>query len=94
MVDSEVVDRLIVPGMADRLPADLMKRLELFTEVAAHIVIDDPLPSSQPELEAAADLPPFPDLGASLDAALDYWAAKRGGFRNRAPRRLASREVA
>jgi hypothetical protein len=92
-MDSEVVDRLIVPGMADRLPADLMKRLDLFTEVAAHIVIEDPLPASQPELEARTELPPFPDLRASLDAALDYWAAKRGGFRNRAPRPVASREV-
>jgi nucleoside-diphosphate-sugar epimerase len=70
MVDSEMVHRLILPAFGDSLAADLRKRLELFTDIVGPLTTDETLP------EPAAQLPAPPDLGAALDAALDYWSSR------------------
>lgn len=70
LVDSEMVHRLILPAFGDSLAADLRKRLELFTDIVGPLTTDERLPGPAP------GLPDPPDLGAALDAALDYWGAR------------------
>jgi len=78
IVSPDIVERLLLPVFFPALPLSLQKRFEHLLKVSAYLFIDDPFPSSMPELESRLELPPFPDLEVAALRGLTHWASVTG----------------
>ena len=76
LVSADIVDRLVLPAFGDDLPPEIVKRLEVWSGMASHMSIEEPLPTSLPHLMREIGLPRPPDLSQALQKNLAYWAYK------------------
>ncbi len=75
LVAPEVVERLVLPAFGDTIPAQLRQQLRVAKQVVLGIANESHLPDSRDELPEGVQFPPLPDLRASLENSLRYWAA-------------------
>jgi thioester reductase-like protein len=78
MVDPEIVDRLIRPGILSELPDDVAQQLELLFKLMPLVNTDRPFPSSIDQLRDRYDIEPLPDLDMAFCRSAQYWAETTG----------------
>jgi nucleoside-diphosphate-sugar epimerase len=76
-VDPGIIDRLVRPVFLPSLPARTQMMLNQALELLSFSV-DQPLPSSLPDLESVLGTPRMPNPETSLIRNAEFWAKKRG----------------
>ncbi len=80
-VEPDVIDRLVRPVFLPSLPARIRSVTEQGLELLSFSV-ENPLPSSLPELENALGIAPMQDPELTLIHNVEFWAQKRGLMRS------------
>jgi nucleoside-diphosphate-sugar epimerase len=76
-VDPDVIDRLVRPVFLPTLPARTRAMIDQALELLS-FSLEDPLPSSMPDLEARLGVAPMQDPELTLIRNVEFWAQKRG----------------
>lgn len=82
-VEPDVIDRLVRPVFLPSLPARTQMMVNQALELLSFSV-EQPLPSSLPELETKLGIDHMPDLELCLIRNAEFWARKRGFLQERA----------
>jgi hypothetical protein len=92
LVGGEVYERLIAPVFLRALPGRVQASVQRVMPLTRYFDIDQPLPSSLPDLRLRLGLTPLPDLRESFERSLAYWAAANAlGGASRRPRTRGER---
>jgi nucleoside-diphosphate-sugar epimerase len=83
IVNPDIVDRLIRPGIMSELPDKVAGQLELLFQLMPLINTGEPFPSSIEELRESHGIAPLPDLGSTFRTSMEYWAQECGLIRTR-----------
>jgi nucleoside-diphosphate-sugar epimerase len=76
-VDPDVIDRFVRPVFLPALPARLQSMINEALQLLS-FSIEDPLPTSLPELETQLGISRMPDPELSAIRNAEFWASKRG----------------
>lgn len=74
----DIIDRLIRPVFMSALPPTVQKGFDRLIQISSYLNVDEPFPTSLPEIQARNNLPPLPDLKEALMRSLEYWAEVTG----------------
>ncbi len=76
MISMDLFDRLIRPVFLPEFPPQQQRILETTMQFMRYLNVEQPFPTSRPELECKFNVPPLPDPHLTIVANLDYWAQR------------------
>ncbi len=75
LVSPDMIERLIRPVFMPALPKSVQKTFARLTQVSPYLSINEPFPTSLPEMETQFGIP-LPSLETALIRSLEYWATE------------------
>jgi nucleoside-diphosphate-sugar epimerase len=85
IVDTDYVERLVKPVFLPAVPAEIRGLVEGSLQLLKYMTIEEPFPTSLPELQSLLGTPPLPDLELTVVRNIEFWARKRGFTPARVP---------
>ena len=78
LVTPDVFDRLIRPVFMPAFPVKMQRIINRAIQVGKYLSIDEPFPTSLPDLEHQLGLPVLPDSSVTFLRGLEYWRDREG----------------